>query len=249
MSGIVTVSVVIPTFDRPDLLERALRSVHDQTLAPLEIIVVDNGWQPASPGALSASTRLSRIEPGAGPSAARNHGARLAKGDMVVFLDDDDTWAPTYLESLVTHRGRTGAIVLAGELWRIKPGANPEPCKIMPADAEGQRAVFYTNPGFGGSNIAIDREAFLAMGGFDTRMRAAEDRDLAARLMDRKVRIVACRDATAYMHEDAATRSRTHSLAGDVAFIRKHWRAMRASELLKAFRRVVRLLVRRLTGW
>ena len=90
------VSVVIPTFNRAGLLERALRSVLEQTYDNLEIIVVDDASDDNTPDVVKASqnvrVRYIRHESNKGGSAARNTGIRAAQGKYIEFLDDDDQW-------------------------------------------------------------------------------------------------------------------------------------------------------------
>lgn len=96
------ISVIIPTFNRPQLLiERALRSVLAQDHAPLEILVITDGPDPATEMALSAvhdsRLRTLTLPQNAGPSAVRNFGVREARGQWIAFLDDDDEWGPEKL--------------------------------------------------------------------------------------------------------------------------------------------------------
>jgi len=96
------VSVVIPTFGRPGLVARAIRSVLTQTHETLEIIVVIDGDDAATVAVLETigDPRLRWIvhpvQRGAGP--ARDTGAAAAAGEWIAFLDDDDEWLPTKLE-------------------------------------------------------------------------------------------------------------------------------------------------------
>src|SRR5437763_13170424 len=106
----VSVSVIVATRNRTDLLARALRSIARQTCSDFEVIVVDDG---SSDSVLSHHERLVtelgdrfRLEkplvPGArgtGPSATRNRGISTARGEFVAFIDDDDQWVfDQYLE-------------------------------------------------------------------------------------------------------------------------------------------------------
>ena len=98
------VSVIIPTYKRSDYLLRAIDSVLRQTYAPIEIIVVDdnegnNEFREATKKNLqhyitSAAIQYLEHENNKGLPAARNTGIRLAKGDYVAFLDDDDEFLP-----------------------------------------------------------------------------------------------------------------------------------------------------------
>jgi glycosyltransferase involved in cell wall biosynthesis len=96
------VSAVIPTFNRPDMVCRAVRSVLSQTVQELECIVIIDGPDAATSEALAAicDTRLKivALRDNVGGCEARNIGARNAEGDWVALLDDDDEWLPQRLE-------------------------------------------------------------------------------------------------------------------------------------------------------
>ena len=88
------VSVVIPTHNRPRLLEAALESVLAQDV-PLEVIVVDDAsMPPAAELPITDDPRVTviRLDQSVGPTKARNRGIELATGDFIAFLDDDDVW-------------------------------------------------------------------------------------------------------------------------------------------------------------
>jgi glycosyltransferase involved in cell wall biosynthesis len=90
------VSVIMPTFNRARLLERALRSALNQTYNNLEIIVVDDASSDDTPDVVKTvqdeRVRYIRHETNRGGSAARNTGIRNATGEFIAFLDDDDEW-------------------------------------------------------------------------------------------------------------------------------------------------------------
>lgn len=100
-----SVSVVIPTRDRPDCLAEAIASVLRQRYPVLEIIVVDDVSQ--DPAAIRSAigsdprVRLIRNERSLGGGGTRNRGVASATGDLVAFLDDDDLWHPEKLERQV----------------------------------------------------------------------------------------------------------------------------------------------------
>jgi glycosyltransferase involved in cell wall biosynthesis len=103
---------VVPTRDRPRELERCLGALERQTLPELEIVVVDDGS--ADPGAVASAVaasgraRLVRLA-GRGPAAARNAGAREARGRVVCFVDDDCEPQPRWAELLAAEASRTEA--------------------------------------------------------------------------------------------------------------------------------------------
>jgi glycosyltransferase involved in cell wall biosynthesis len=101
-----SVSVIVPTCNRRDMLGRCLSSILSQTLQPFEIIVVNDAGEPvADIIAEHNSSGLIRYEThttNQGASAARNTGLRLAKGAYIAYLDDDDTYLPSHLQTVVS---------------------------------------------------------------------------------------------------------------------------------------------------
>lgn len=93
--------MIIPTHDRPDLLRAAIRSVRDQRVDEIEIIVVDDASDP--PVVVNDDIVLVRHDRPLGPAAARNAGVAAARGRAVAFLDDDDLWLPDRL--MLARRG------------------------------------------------------------------------------------------------------------------------------------------------
>ncbi|XZE54238.1 glycosyltransferase family 2 protein [Planctomycetaceae bacterium SH139] len=95
----MTISVIVPCYNREDILGRAIQSALAQTRAPDEIIVVDDGSHDSSANiARSFGDRVVVLEQAnAGAAAARNHGIETAHGDWVAFLDSDDEWHPDKL--------------------------------------------------------------------------------------------------------------------------------------------------------
>src|ERR1700719_2903374 len=98
-----TVSVVIPTRERPDYLEVALSSIAEQaTTTGAEVLVVDDGGETTQARAL-AERFGARYAPHARPSglnAARNTGVASSSGELIVFVDDDVRAAPGWLDAL-----------------------------------------------------------------------------------------------------------------------------------------------------
>jgi glycosyltransferase involved in cell wall biosynthesis len=105
------VSVIIPTFNRKDLLLRAVRSVVQQSYRPLEVVVVDDCSTDGTVEALAEQdftipVRILRLPINLGPAGARNKGILAAVGKYIAFLDSDDHWLPTKLERQVAAAER-----------------------------------------------------------------------------------------------------------------------------------------------
>jgi glycosyltransferase involved in cell wall biosynthesis len=161
------VTVVIPTVDRVDLLERCLRGV-----AGDDVLVVHDGD--------AGIVALLADRPGVrglqiaerGVSAKRNAGWRAATSEWVAFTDDDCEPAPGWVEALV----REGADLVAGPV-----AAHPED----PTEGRWSRTVVADQPGlYPGCNLLVRRSALAAVNGFDERLHGGEDTDLAWRVRE-----------------------------------------------------------------
>jgi GT2 family glycosyltransferase len=110
------VSVVIPTFGRPELLKRAIDSVLEQTVQDLEVITVVDGDDPKTAAYLASITdprsRYIIHDSKKGAGMARNTGAIASKGEWVAFLDDDDHWLPEKLAGQLAVAPAEPAVII-----------------------------------------------------------------------------------------------------------------------------------------
>ncbi len=174
----VRLSVVIATKDRAPFLERALASLAAQREAPpFETIVVDNGSSDATPEVVAGAEGLdvARIyEPVPNRGAARNRGIARARGDIVVFVDDDVILPPHFLAAHAKAHALPFPRAVSGPIINVPSfDARPEP-----APANYSRAFFCT------CNVSVPRYALRAVGGFDESfaLYGWEDTDLGVRL-------------------------------------------------------------------
>lgn len=184
MAASPTVSVVIPTFDRRVLVERAIRSALAQSRPPEEIIVVDDG---STDGTAEALERLGgRIillrQENRGVSAARNAGIQIASNELVAFLDSDDEWKTEHLEILTSELVRQPKAVLAftGPLRRhLRQGRTVNDRGLVDL-------LYPLLPSFGllttPSRVVVRRELLVDASGFNEHLAVAEDSDLWTRL-------------------------------------------------------------------
>lgn len=106
MNDLPLVTVIIPTYNRPDYLLEAVNSVNNQSYENIELIIVDDASEdPASQVVPERHTELTiriiRHEDNQGASSARNTGFKFASGEFIAFLDDDDSWDSTKIEKQV----------------------------------------------------------------------------------------------------------------------------------------------------
>ena len=115
------VSVIIPTYNRADLVQQALASVKAQTYRDFEIVVVDDGGTDGTFEVLSADReiRVLRHAGRRGVSAARNTGIIAARGEWLAFLDSDDLWLPDKLaRQIFWLEGQPELLICqTGETW------------------------------------------------------------------------------------------------------------------------------------
>lgn len=141
-ANLPTVSVVIPTRNRPDLVLRAVRSALAQTLSPLEIIVVVDGRDPFTVEALrkigDKRLQVVELESSVGASEARNRGVQQARGEWVAMLDDDDEWLAMKLEKQVeaAEHSPFSNPILSSRFFARSPKGVFEWPRRLPADGE-----------------------------------------------------------------------------------------------------------------
>ena len=173
------ITVVVPTRDRPEALARCLAALERQTAPALEIVVVDDGR-----GAVAPGVRIVRAGAG-GPAAARNAGARAARGDVICFTDDDCTPAPDWAQQLAELCAGGGA---AAGATIADPAAGPAAAAsqlltntLMLASRDERSGGLRFAPT---CNLACAAETLRALP-FDESfaLAAGEDRDWCARLV------------------------------------------------------------------
>lgn len=183
------VSVVIPTYNFGGFVGAAIKGVLGQTRLPDETIVIDDGSLDNTEeivGSFGNSVRYFRQE-NRGVCAARNKGVSLSTGDFVAFADADDIWMPEKLEKQMAKFAEDEEIGLVHCGMREFDSETGDTLKFHLEGGEGWVAsdlLLWEKPvvtGPGGA-IVIKREAFDAVGGFDTEMKVGEDWDFCYRV-------------------------------------------------------------------
>jgi glycosyltransferase involved in cell wall biosynthesis len=190
------VSVVVPTCNRPALLERCLAALEAQDFDPaaFEVIVADDAAAPETEQQVrtraaraSCRVRYLPVSPTHGPAAARNAGWRASEGEIVAFTDDDCLPDPSWLSAgVAAFEG--GVAAVSGRV--VVP--IPDPPTDYERDAAGlERSEFVT------ANCFCRLEALHAVGGFDERFLSAwrEDSDLHFKILSSGGRIARATDA------------------------------------------------------
>ena len=190
----VSISVVIPLYNKEQYIVRALQSIFAQTVNNYEVIVVDDGSTDKGPDIVEEindpRARLIKQRNG-GVSAARNRGIEEAKGDLVAFLDADDEWTPSFLETIIN-------------LSKSYPEAGVYATAFKTISPNGEIIAPYSKPKIPGlkdnifhnffaaevnkdldihiSSVAIHKVIFKRLGGFLVGERLGEDLELYCRI-------------------------------------------------------------------
>lgn len=219
---ILGVSVIIPTFRRPQALKRCLSFLAELSFPAdqYEIIVVDDdGGIDLEPivAAAGANVRLVTA-PHGGPAAARNKGAKVARFENLAFIDDDCVADPDWLNELMRTLNRDPDSLVGG---RVKNGLAQNPYarasqtlltflyRYYHQERRGRFAFFTTN------NLAARKEIFTSLGGFDESFEfASEDREWSERCRQHGLTLVYAQNAVVHHESDVNLRG----------FLRQHFR-------------------------
>lgn len=175
------VSVIIPVYNRSELLKEAVQSVLDQTYRDFELIVVDDGSDSEEMALTTdicerAGARLIRLTHFGCPGRARNRGVEQASGRWIAFLDSDDIWCPEKLQKQVDYlnENKGCALVHTREVWKregrivSQRKQRHNRCGDIYEDALVKCII-------GPSTVMIDRSVYDLLGGFNDHIEIAED--------------------------------------------------------------------------
>lgn len=205
------VSVIIPTWNRAEVIERALQSVVSQNYQNWECIIVDDGSEDDTQSRVEkylADPRMQYIRlPHCNVSAARNAGLARAGGEIIAYLDTDNFWHPDYLNHVVMafESDESPDVVYAAQ---IVDESDP---KFSYVRAEEFNLSRLRRENYIDLNVfAHRRKMYERFGGFDQRMDRLNDWDLILRYAERGkvMRIPAIGGVYRFGHPDQITRTR-----------------------------------------
>lgn len=179
------VSVIVPTYNRADRLERALNSIVSQTCQDFELIVVDDGSTDKTSQLMKSFPKAQYfyIKKNSGVSKARNVGLAFAKGELICFLDSDDLWKEKkiQIQSLWLENNKDSQICYTDEIW-VRNGVRVNP---MNRHRKYSGDIFRHCLGLcivSPSSVMIRAKLFDEIGNFDESLPACEDYDLWLRI-------------------------------------------------------------------
>ncbi|HAS82035.1 MAG TPA: hypothetical protein DCS43_05015 [Verrucomicrobia bacterium] len=227
-----TISVIVPVYNGERFLAEAIQSVLAQAILPDEIIVVDDGSTDSSANVAAALASTSPVpiqyvvQTNQGPSSARNHGLRLATGDLLAFIDADDLWERNKLFTQASYLNEHPEILIIRgmvQMFEVCDG------KVTPIDDPWH-----------GANLGCSlfrRKAFEIVGPFDEAMRLAEDLDWFLRASERSVsqRVLQCTSLWYRKHDNNIWLGRPKTRIPALGAIKNHLdRQRRCAALAKS---------------
>lgn len=187
--GKIKVSVIIPAYNRANMLPRAIKSVLGQKCDSIEAIVVDDNSSDATPEVVrnmqDPRIRFLRRTKNGGVAAARNDGMRIAEGEYVAFLDSDDVWAPGKIAAQLKVFEENKSVGMVYTNANIITGSDskafidkPEPSRVIYGSVDRISGIF---PGTvtvaPPSSWMLKKSVVDEIGFFDETMKVWEDCD------------------------------------------------------------------------
>ena len=212
------VSVVIPTWNRRDLVRQAIGSVVAQSRGDWELIVVDDGSTDGTAPMIEAMNeprvRIIELDHGGSVGHLRNVGAQAATAPWLAFLDSDDLWLPGKLQLQLDALEASGAGWCYGACELLAPSGDVTPIRagqFLPLSGDILDDLLAGRTGAYIGTLVVRRELFEKVGGFEESLANREDFDF-------ELRLAAIAEAVAV--PEVVTRVREHEgrRTGDLAF-------------------------------
>jgi len=188
------VSVVVPTYNRADLITDALDSVYQQTYRPIELLIIDDGSTDSTPGIVQQWTLLHQKakvfdikyikQTNQGGNPARNNGIQNATADFIAFLDSDDCWHPEKINLQLQRfiNKNVGAVYCGVRHILASDGTQTEPSGRVYPEGDLLKQLLVKDVTAPTSTYLVRKKVFDAMGAFDTSLQARQDWDMWIRV-------------------------------------------------------------------
>ena len=184
----MNISVVIPTYNRVELLKRSIDSVINQTIKPFEIIIVDDGSNDGTEVMVKKKYDSLKLikQKNKGASAARNSGIKASSGEWICFLDSDDEWKNNKLEKQITFVANNSDYKFfhSNEIW-IKNGKRINQKKKHKKYGGDIFKKCLDMCRISPSSVLINKNIFEEIGFFNENLVVCEDYELWLRICDK----------------------------------------------------------------
>lgn len=224
------VSVIIPTHNRPLFIRSAVASVFSQTYRPIEIIIIDDAsadpvktdW--FTDNLTYASLSIYRNKIPKGVAASRNLGIIKSNGNLITFLDDDDTWIPDKLsvqiEAFRKKKSANFRAVFCQMVFEDENGVGLHHTNFSFSSETIRRSIIFGDGNLPPQTLLVEREVFDEIGFFDEQMPAFEDRKWALQYLHKYEIILVDKCLVRFRNHahNRLTTSSTAMLSGELAY-------------------------------
>jgi len=233
--NLIKVSVIIPTYNRPKELIRSVKSVIDQSYnGYIEVIIIDDSENSIKKEIKkefsnivkrNKNRHINYIHKGKkeGSPKARNLGVKLAQGDFIAFLDDDDLWLPEKIEKQIKVFVENDEVALV-ICYSIDKRFGHERINKPPLEISHEMVLKAFNLS-SSSSYLTRKNAFKEVGGFDVSLPSAQEYDLAIRL-SKKYKIICVPEVLMIQNStiDQISENWKRKIRGLIAIYSKHGR-------------------------
>jgi len=220
------ISVIIPSYNREKTIERAVRSVLNQSVKDIEVIVVDDGSVDNTREVISqiSDNRVKYIyQNNSGACVARNNGIENAKGEYIAFQDSDDSWSENKLERQLAKLVSTGADLVFCQVRRHNYETGDEIYPIINLKGSFVPGEMMINQSMASTQTILAKKEVFSEVKFDPKMPRFQDYDLMIR-MAQKYNVAFCDEplVDVYLQEDSITVNSEKTMAAHKILIDKY---------------------------
>lgn len=243
------VSVIIPTYNRMGTLERSIESVLKQTYVDFELLIIDDGSNDGTKeyvcGLQDARVHYYRNESNMGPSASRNKGAALAKGEYLAFHDSDDEWLPDKLEkTMAVLSDSDDGVAMVYHEMQEQSNHNIIPSRHIPLMHKAGQIYTYMllYPLIGIPTAVMKKRCFDALGGFSEDMKSFEDYEFFLR-MAKQYEIAFIEEPLILIYDTPGSVNKQYKnkIDAELFILKKHYDTLYSCELLQKKIQLIRL--------
>lgn len=229
----IEVSIVIPTYNRAELLRNLLKSIKDQSFKNFEVIIVDDNSVDQNKyldviHEFKNELNLQYLvnETGRGAPHSRNRGIKLAKSDLIALVDDDDEWFPNKLEEQVKMFKESSERVGLVYTWTNVVNSDKILLRDQCDEIEGHCEAEILNSCFIPSpSVMLRKKALLDAGLFDENFPSCQDWDMWTRVIFMGYECRVCKSFLTYYykHEGPSIGTSSRAKNGFKMYYRKHF--------------------------
>ena len=176
------VSVIVPTYNRPDQLRKCLKSISEQTYKNIEVVVINDNGLDVLPIIMEFNNilkiNLVVNETNLGTGATRNKGVNEARGRFITFLDDDDIYYPNHIQTLIENYDPKYAVIYADAMQVNYIQGDDGPCETyrgVVCSSNFYKDKLYVGNYIPNLCVLTSKETFIKSHGFDAELVALED--------------------------------------------------------------------------